>query len=61
MAQPIRLYDLSNDLGENRNLATEHPERIEQLARLMDQAYEVSERWRLHPSEGSESAERRTN
>jgi len=28
---PVRLYDLSSDIGETRDLATEHPEKVKEL------------------------------
>jgi arylsulfatase A len=47
ITQPIRLYDLSSDLGENHDVAAAHPEHVKQLAQLMDQAYQPSERWQF--------------
>lgn len=35
----IRLYDLSKDLGEKKNLADKHPEVVAKIAELMDKAW----------------------
>lgn len=42
-----RLYDLSRDLGEEHDLAADHPELVEELLRAMDEAYVASEHWRF--------------
>lgn len=42
---PIRLYDLSSDIGETNDLAAERPELVKQAAALMQQAYTPSEKW----------------
>jgi len=34
--QPVQLYNLAEDLGEKKNLATEHPERVAQMKILME-------------------------
>jgi arylsulfatase A-like enzyme len=46
----LQLYDLEADLGEQRDLASERPELVEQLRALMDAAHEPSERWRFPPA-----------
>lgn len=33
---PVQLYDLENDLGETRNLALQHPERVTELKALLE-------------------------
>jgi len=38
-ARPIELYDLSKDIGENIDVANEHPEIISELDRLMKQSH----------------------
>lgn len=38
----IELYDLSADLGETNNVAVDHPEVVEQIARFMQQAHDDS-------------------
>jgi hypothetical protein len=35
----IRLYDLSKDLSEKKNLADKHPEVVAKIAELMDKAW----------------------
>jgi len=35
--QPAQLYDLATDLGETRNLAGEHPDRVRDMTSLLDQ------------------------
>jgi uncharacterized sulfatase len=44
---PVRLYNLAEDLGERRDVATQHPDIVKRLTQLMDQAYTPSPRWRF--------------
>jgi arylsulfatase A-like enzyme len=44
---PIRLYDLSQDIGESQDLAAKHPELVALAAERMRAAYAPSERWRF--------------
>lgn len=44
---PIELYDLSNDIGENKNLAGKHPDIIKEMARLMSDSRTVNPTFRL--------------
>ncbi|MCI0357301.1 MAG: arylsulfatase [Planctomycetaceae bacterium] len=44
---PVRLYDLSADLHEDRNLAAEHPEIVSRLTAAMREAYVASENWKF--------------
>ena len=37
--RPIELYDLSNDIGEKINVASEHPEIVSELDRLMKESH----------------------
>lgn len=34
---PVELYDLSEDIGQRKNLATEHPERVATLQEKLSQ------------------------
>jgi len=34
--EPIQLYNLKNDIGEAKNLATEHPERVKNMQAVME-------------------------
>ena len=44
---PVRLYDLSSDIGEKNDIAAKHPEVVAKLTKLMDQAYAPSQRWKF--------------
>ena len=39
---PLELYDLSNDIGEENNIAEDHPHIVENLNRLLVEARTVS-------------------
>ena len=41
----IELYDLSQDLGEKRDIAAKSPEIVKQLRKLMDEAHEPNPFW----------------
>ena len=45
MTGTIELYDLENDLGENRDVADEHPEIVEAMERVMQQSHTPSPQW----------------
>jgi uncharacterized sulfatase len=36
---PLQLFDLSKDIGEENDLATEHPDLVKKLEKLMDGAH----------------------
>ena len=36
---PIELYNLKTDISETNNIATQHPEVVEKLERLMEEAH----------------------
>ncbi|HEX5104899.1 MAG TPA: arylsulfatase [Pirellulaceae bacterium] len=44
---PVRLYDLSADIGEEHDLAAKQPETVAKLAGFMREAYRPSENWRF--------------
>lgn len=44
-AAPIELYNLSQDLAEENDLAAQHPERVKTMAALMEEAHTPSDRW----------------
>ncbi len=44
---PVRLYDLSNDIGESKDLAKDQPELVAKLTGYMDEAYLPSDRWKF--------------
>lgn len=50
---PMRLYDLSTDLGEEHDLAAERPEDVKELSGLMAKAYVPTELWRLSEAPAS--------
>ncbi len=48
---PIELYDLSKDMGEEENMAAEHPQIIEEMESIMKDARTSNEVFKLLPSE----------
>lgn len=44
---PVRLYNLGDDLAEQNNLASEKPDVLRKMIKIMDQSYAPSERWRF--------------
>jgi arylsulfatase A len=42
---PIELYNLKDDLGEEHNVADQHPETVQQMAEIMRMARTPSDRW----------------
>ncbi len=44
---PIRLYDLSTDIGERKDLASDHPKVVKEMQHLMVEANTPSERWKF--------------
>ncbi len=44
---PIELYNLSKDIGEEVNVAAEHPEIVKEMARILEEAHVPSETFRL--------------
>lgn len=43
----VELYDLSNDLGETNDIATQHPEVVQQMTRLMEEAHVPHPEWKI--------------
>lgn len=48
---PIELYDLAEDVGEKHNIARKHPQVVEQMARILQEAHVPSTTFPLFPSE----------
>lgn len=44
---PVRLYDLSADIGEENNIADRHPDAVAKAKGIMQKAYEPSGRWKF--------------
>jgi arylsulfatase A-like enzyme len=44
---PLRLYDLSRDLSEEQDVASEHPDVVTRLGTLMADADTPSDRWKM--------------
>lgn len=44
---PVRLYNLKEDLGEDNNIAAAHPDLVAKLSKMMDGAYQPSQRWQF--------------
>ncbi len=47
---PVALHDLSKDLAEQKDLASEHPELVERAVALMAEAHAPNENWKPRPS-----------
>jgi hypothetical protein len=47
---PIELYDLSNDLGEKKNVANEYPKIVNKMAKIMNEARTSNHNFKLYPS-----------
>jgi len=43
----IELFDLSKDLGEERNLASSHPEKVAQASAMMEKGHEDNPNWKI--------------
>jgi arylsulfatase A-like enzyme len=57
---PVRLYNLEKDLGEENDIAAEHPDLVAQLKTKMADAYEPSDRWTF-PAPPAKKEGRRAN
>ena len=49
VSAPIELYDLQNDLGEQHNVSTDHPELAARIGQIMSAAHVDNEFWKLPP------------
>jgi len=47
----LELYDLSKDPSESTNLAAQNPEKMQELAQLMDEAHTSNSQFPLYPAE----------
>jgi arylsulfatase A-like enzyme len=56
LSEPIRLFEVSKDEGEQQDLAAEHPDRVRELAQLMDEAYRPSPHWSFPSPPGAGTA-----
>ncbi len=45
--QHVRLYNLTQDIGENHDVAAAHPQLVQELTALMNDAYHPSPRWQF--------------
>jgi arylsulfatase A-like enzyme len=48
---PMELYNLAEDIGEENNVASDHPDIVEQIAQIMDEAHSESLLFPLYPDE----------
>jgi hypothetical protein len=50
MDTAVRLYDLSQDLGEAHDVAAQHPDVVAKLSATMKAAYTPHENWQMPTS-----------
>jgi hypothetical protein len=43
----VRLYDVKNDIGEERDVAAENPEVVAKMTATMKRAYTPHENWKF--------------
>lgn len=48
---PIKLYDLSNDISEENNIADQHPEIVQEMQSVMDHEHVYDSNWPLFETE----------
>jgi arylsulfatase A len=48
---PIELYDLSNDLSEEKNIADKHPKIVNKMGTIMKEVRTPNDLFKLLPSE----------
>jgi hypothetical protein len=44
---PVELYNLQKDLGEENDLAGDHPEMVKRIEAIMREAHTPSELWKI--------------
>jgi len=44
---PFEMYDVVNDIGETKNISAEHPDKIEELKKLLNRVRTESEFWKI--------------
>jgi arylsulfatase A-like enzyme len=44
---PVELYNLETDIGEQNNVAPDHPEIVRKIERAMQRAHTPSEHWKM--------------
>jgi len=52
-SRPIELYDLSQDIGEEDNIADKHPRIIKRVEQILAQARTNEQRWPLNDKKGT--------
>jgi uncharacterized sulfatase len=52
---PIELYNLDDDLGEQHDLAADHPDVVRRMAELMDEAHEDHPMWKVPPAKAKKT------
>lgn len=56
---PIALYNVAEDLGEEHNVAAEHPELVERMRQIMDEAHVASPDWKIRGASGKKRQDER--
>ena len=44
---PVELYDLTSDLGEDENVAAEHPNIVKRAVKYMQQGHQHDPKWKV--------------
>jgi arylsulfatase A-like enzyme len=50
---PIQLYDLDKDLGEQKDVAAQHPDVVARMKKIMEEANTPSARWKFPEAKGN--------
>ena len=56
LSDPIRLFNLEEDLAEEHDLASKHPEKVTQMKAMMEDAYTPSSDWKFPKPRRKKSA-----